>query len=297
MAQVYWPNIAKGYNNTTKQFQDFGFDLRNIILEETAFPFSSTASQVYVIQTSAYQFIGGDTYFGTFGPTSMTVTSFSREYEEKILGEMTGLNVDFLEVVAAAKTPDMADDMALWARAFSGDDVLIGSGTADRLEGFDGNDQLLAGAGNDILEGGFGLDTLLGGNGNDRLYGHADRDVLTGGRGADWLYGGGDADVFVFASIKDSTTKSSGRDTIYDFSSKQQDKIELKAIDANSKKGGNQAFKFIDKQDFHKKAGELQWEKVKSGVYVYGDTNGDGKADFSIFLKGLTKVSKGDFFL
>jgi hypothetical protein len=101
----------------------------------------------------------------------------------------------------------------------------------------------------------------------------------------------------VFNSIKDSTTKSSGRDTVYDFSSKQKDKIDLRIIDANTKTKGNQAFKFIDKQDFHKKAGELQWEKVKGGVYVYGDTNGDGKEDFSIFLKGLTKIAKGDFYL
>jgi hypothetical protein len=111
------------------------------------------------------------------------------------------------------------------------------------------------------------------------------------------LYGGTESDCFIYVSIKDSTVAKSGRDTIFDFSSKQKDKIDLRAIDAITKSGGNQAFKFIDKQGFHKKAGELRWEKAAGGVNVYGDVNGDGKSDFSIFMKGLTKLMKGDFYL
>jgi Ca2+-binding RTX toxin-like protein len=190
--------------------------------------------------------------------------------------------------------------------AGDGDDLLYGMEDNDRLSGDVGNDTLDggsgddyldAGHGNDRLDGGIGLDALLGGDDNDSLYGQGGRDLLTGGRGSDKLYGGVGNDAFIFSSIKDSTIKSSGRDTIYDFSSRQKDKIDLRIIDANTKAKGNQAFKFIDKQDSHKRAGELQWEKVKGGVYVYGDVTGDGKADFSIFLKGLPKISKGDFFL
>lgn len=266
-------------------------------------------------------------------PVSGVINSIERQSSGSMLGVITGIAISYEEAVAVSGAPGREDSAALFAREFAGDDQLTAAGGRDRLEGFAGNDLISAGAGddtldggtgsdilnaglgndvlygsegadslfgeagNDFLDGGLGLDTLLGGDGNDGLYGQGDRDLLTGGRGADKLYGGASNDAFIFSSIKDSTVKSSGRDTIYDFSSRQKDKVDLRLIDANTKKKGNQSFKFIDKQDFHKKAGELQWEKVKSGVYVYGDVTGDGKADFSIFLKGLTKIAKGDFFL
>jgi Ca2+-binding RTX toxin-like protein len=46
-----------------------------------------------------------------------------------------------------------------WAKTGSGDDVLIGSSVANRLEGGLGNDWLLGGLGNDTLVGGLGTDT------------------------------------------------------------------------------------------------------------------------------------------
>jgi Ca2+-binding RTX toxin-like protein len=236
-------------------------------------------------------------FVGSQWVESGTITSFSRTSGDKTYGSIEGLQLDYVQAAAAALTADKSDDMALWAQAFAGNDFLAGSNGADRLEGFSGDDTMLGGGANDTLDGALGFDSLDGGAGNDILYGVDGNDQINGGRGADKLYGGIGADVFMFASIKDTTVKTNGRDTIYDFASKQKDKIDLRIIDANTKAKGNQAFKFIDKQDFHKKAGELQWEKVKGGVYVYGDVNGDGKADFSIFLKGLSKISKGDFFL
>ncbi|MGO4704343.1 hypothetical protein AB4072_01020 [Microvirga sp. 2MCAF38] len=143
-------------------------------------------------------------------------------------------------------------------------------------------------AAGDILNGTTGVDLIKGEAGNDKIY---------GGRGADKLYGGADADAFVFKSIKDSTVAASGRDTIYDFSRKQGDKIDLRTIDANTILKGNQAFKFIGTKDFSEKAGELRYEKVKGGVYIYGDVNGDGQADFSIHLKSIASLVKGDFYL
>jgi hypothetical protein len=266
-------------------------------------------------------------------PTSGTINTIERQSSRVTVGQVTGLNISLAEAKAVAATPSREDNMALFAREFAGNDALTGGASNDRLEGFAGDDTLLGFVGNDTLDGGEGSDVLNGGlgsdfiygangkdilvgeagddwldggasqdalnggDGNDSLYGNSEQDTISGGRGADKLYGGSGADYFVFVSTKDSTAAKSGRDTIFEFSSRQKDKIELMAIDANTKKKGNQAFKFIDKQDFHKTAGELHWEKVKSGVYVYGDTNGDGKEDFSIFLKGLSKISKGYFFL
>lgn len=189
------------------------------------------------------------------------INEISRYYQQELIGSITGLSLDFDAVYAAGKTGDPEDDYALFRDALAGDDIFFGSRGNDYFDGFAGNDK------------------------------------LKGGIGADKLYGGIGADTFIFSSTKDSTSVRGDRDTIYDFSSRQKDKIDLKAIDANTKAKGNQTFKFIYSHEFHKKAGELRWEKTKGGTYVYGDVNGDGKADFSIVLKDVTKLSKGDFYL
>ena len=117
---------------------------------------------------------------------------------------------------------------------------------------------------------------------------------LAGGLGADQFVGAGGADSFLFFSFKDSGKKVSARDSILDFTA--EDLIDLSAIDA--KKGGkDNKFKFIGKQSFDDKKGELHYEKKKGDVVVSGDVNGDGKADFSILLDGLKKVVASDFVL
>lgn len=140
----------------------------------------------------------------------------------------------------------------------------------------------------DMLNGAGGNDTLKGGAGNDKLYGGVGKDKLTGGA---------DADTFIFKSVADSTVAASGRDTIYDFSRSQKDKIDLAAIDANTTVKADQAFKFIGTEKFHKKAGELRYEQKSGNIYVYGDVDGDGTADFAIHLSGSLTLAKGDFIL
>lgn len=178
----------------------------------------------------------------------------------------------------------------------------------DRLVGtYDGNPAYIKpSAKADVLRGSKLTDTIhaLGGNdridgraGNDWLYGGAGKDALTGGAGADRLKGGAGADTFVFKSIKDSTVAASGRDTIGDFSAKDGDRIDLKAIDASTKSAGDQAFAFIGTQAFHKKAGELRYETKAGDTYVFGDVNGDGKADFAIRFDAFLRFEKADFIL
>ena len=136
-----------------------------------------------------------------------------------------------------------------------------------------------------------------GDGGNDYLYGGSGNDKLTGGVGADDLWGGSGADTFIFKSIKETTVSGVGRDTIFDFSTRQKDKIDLSAIDANTTKGGNQAFSFIGTKAFGGKAGELRYEKAKSDTYIHGDVNGDKIADFTIHLDDRVSLSKGYFIL
>jgi serralysin len=115
--------------------------------------------------------------------------------------------------------------------------------------------------------------------------------------GADDLWGGSSADTFIFKSIKETTMLSSGRDTIFDFSTRQKDKIDLSGIDANTTKGGNQAFSFIGMKAFGGKAGELRYEKAKGDTYIHGDVNGDKNADFTIHLDDRVNLLKSYFIL
>ncbi|MCB5175506.1 M10 family metallopeptidase C-terminal domain-containing protein [Microvirga lenta] len=158
---------------------------------------------------------------------------------------------------------------------------LTGSAHADSLRGSKGSNVIRGGAGNDTLIGRAGNDTLDGGSGDDVLQGQTGRDVLVGRGGRD---------KFVFKSVSES--RGSSTDVIKDFT-RGSDKIDLRAIDANSTKGGNQAFSFIGKSAFTGKAGELRFYDGK----LSADINGDTIIDFQVKVSGLTKLSKGDFYL
>jgi Ca2+-binding RTX toxin-like protein len=148
-----------------------------------------------------------------------------------------------------------------------------------------------------IVSGGDGADRLIGGTEKNNLQGDAGTDRLQGGRGADKLTGGFDADTFVYTSIQDSPATSTGRDHIIDFSQVQADILDLHAIDANANKQDNQSFKFIEDAKFDKHAGELRYQFQSGDTIVSGDTNGDGRADFSIALDGEFTLLKQDFML
>ena len=108
------------------------------------------------------------------------------------------------------------------------------------------------------------------------------------------MRGGTDADTFFFAA-GDTGTTAKTEDTVVDFSTKDKDILNLHAIDANSNKAGNQDFSFIKDDAFSRTAGELRFEHVKADTFVYGDVNGDGKADFTIHLDGSIALKEGFF--
>jgi Ca2+-binding RTX toxin-like protein len=76
----------------------------------------------------------------------------------------------------------------------NGNDVLLGTFAADRLDGRGGNDGIKGYAGNDVLIGGAGDDTMRGAPGNDSMRGDAGADNMSGDAGADSLWGGLDND-------------------------------------------------------------------------------------------------------
>jgi len=178
----------------------------------------------------------------------------------------------------------------------AGNDMLDGGSGNDDIWGGSGNDRLSGG--NDMLTGGFGADHLDGGRGNDTLLSRSDagemvaaqdgttqifadetaaftavKDVLTGGRGADTFRFEGlvNAKDEIVAkhvnadgtidwhgvtgennNVHDHWVDGFGNDVITDFNRKEGDKIEISAHTA----------------------------EVKSIEHL--DSNGDGKADYSV---------------
>ncbi len=159
----------------------------------------------------------------------------------------------------------------------AGNDILTGTGAANTINGL---------AGNDVISG-------LGGN--DKLYGGAGNDRLIGGSGKDTLYGNAGGDTFAFAKGDTGTSKSKA-DYLADFSGRSRDKIDLSAIDANTKKGGDQKFSFIGTKAFSK-AGEVRYEKEKGYTYVYLNTDNDKAAEAVLKIKGAMTLQKGWFVL
>jgi serralysin len=217
------------------------------------------------------------------------------------------------ETVLGGKGADTINGDATDILGEQGNDIITCNGNAIHVSGGLGDDtiydtgsgatQVYGDAGNDILisqTDGTGVANLDGGLGNDFIYGGDGEDNLTGGAGKDFITGGDGADEFNYDSISDS--KGANRDVIFDFSETSGDKFDLDNIDA--KKGGSDnAFKFIGKQAFHHKAGELHYVThnlagtAHDTTSIQGDVNGDGKADFEIQLIGLHTLTADDFFL
>ena len=181
----------------------------------------------------------------------------------------------------------------------AGNNSIVGTSYADKLEGRGGDDTIYGKGGNDRLDGGVGNDTLHGGAGNDVLIGGAGNDVLVGGAGRDVMTGGLDADRFVFAAI--SETPGLTRDIIVDFDP-VLDRIDLSAIDANTSLGGNQMFNLLPTAGAaFTAAGQLHFVYTTiNGVQhtiIEGNVNKALGSDFQIDLIGHITPASDDFML
>lgn len=216
----------------------------------------------------------------------------------------------------------------------SGNDTLYGSVKADTLNGGTGQNKLVGDAGNDtyvfdtststifdksgidLIKSGISVNlglyrtienvTLFGSTacnaiGNalgNVLIGNDFANILAGGLGRDVLKGGMGRDIFDFNSVADSKATTTGRDYILDFN-KGEDKIDLRNIDANTKRAGDQAFTFSKLETFTKVAGQLhvRYDYRYASDIVEGDTDGNGVADFQIQIKNYKFMSASDFYL
>ena len=171
---------------------------------------------------------------------------------------------------------------------------LTGNELNNTIQGNDGINMLRGGAGADYLVGFAGDDMIEGGSEDDRLLGGAGDDRLDGGAGKDRLEGGAGADSFAFASAAHSA--SGAADQVWDFAS-GIDRLDLSAIDAIAGSAANDAFTFIGNSAFSNVAGQLRVQTVGGQAHIFGDTNGDGLADFQIIVANTTLVAAGDFIL
>jgi Ca2+-binding RTX toxin-like protein len=180
----------------------------------------------------------------------------------------------------------------------AGVDRLYGNQGDDALWGRIGNDQLFGGLGNDTLDGDAGADRLYGDHGgdelwgrdgNDQLFGGAGRDTIVGGGGNDVISGGADGDMFCFLAIG----QRAETDRITDFQ-RGLDLINLRWIDADSARPGDQAFHWTDRA-VRNDPGCLWLVENARGTRVNFDVNGDGRADGVIVLDGVRGLTETDF--
>ena len=187
----------------------------------------------------------------------------------------------------------------------SGHDILLGGLGNDRLSGGSGDDDLIGGDGDDVMAGSAGSDFLEGDSGADNLNGGADRDFVygdsgndrvRGGAGTDDLYGGSGADRFIWDDGEFGGMSRTTADYIGDFHHSEGDKIDLRLVDAVAG-GADDAFTWIGTAAFSGVAGQLRYLFAGGDTFIQGDTNGDGKADFLIFLEGSHSLVSGDLLL
>ncbi len=194
-----------------------------------------------------------------------------------------------------------ADDLS----GAQGNDTLTGGAGIDYLEGFEGNDRLKGGNAGDSLFGGVGNDFLMGGAGADYLNADQDSDRLAGGRGADTivlLELTAARDIIIFNRLSDSSTGTIAGtiDEIRYFDQgglATDDKIDLRAIDANPNKAGNQAFLFRGTGNFTAPSGEVRLVESGGNTLVRVDIDGDGRSEMNFLVQGVIGLTAGDFFL
>ncbi|WP_420140254.1 calcium-binding protein [Sphingomonas sp.] len=213
---------------------------------------------------------GADTMIGYGGND----TYYVDDVRDLVIEEAGGGN-DMVYASVSYTLPVNVENLYLQVGASDGvgndlDNVINGNSLANKLWGLGGND------------------TIDGGGGNDTIYGGGGRDALIGGTGSD---------TFVFAE-GELTTDRNNTAAIQDFSRAERDKIDLSGLDAILGNTGNDAFRFIGGGAFSQNAGELRVQANGSFYDVYGDTNGDGVADFLLQVTSKSgMLVAGDFVL
>lgn len=131
-------------------------------------------------------------------------------------------------------------------------------------------------------------DTLKLGKSNGWVSANAGDDTLIAGTGQQWFSGDDGADTFVFQTLTTLGTSDENQDEIDDFSQSDGDLIDLSGI------GG---LVFTGTTAFTNTAGELRYEQIGGNTIIYGDTDGDGTANFQLKVNVGVDLVDADFVL
>lgn len=208
-----------------------------------------------------------------------------------------------------------------------------GNGLANHISGNAGANRLDGGAGVDTLVGGQGDDTYivddindavieLTGGGIDRLLtdlssyhlaanveelvyigadafsgtGNELNNIIIGGNGNDTLDGGDGADTLIGGNGADCFIVSDG-DVVTDFVAADGDQIDLSATDVDPQLPGRQPFIWLDQAEFTNVAGQLRRQVAGDDLLLLADRDGDGSADLTITLNGISTISVAELVL
>lgn len=196
----------------------------------------------------------------------------------------------------------------------AGNDNILATSGSDIVYGGGGNDELWGQMGRGLFFGGAGRDGLFGGIGNDTVFGGGGRDLIQGGGRADWLVGGADDDTVIGDNGSETIIGGAGLDDmtgydgsdqfrfrsaeeigndwgagasflerITDFTS-GEDVIDLRPMQVD--------FAWVNTAAFSGHGPELRFDSSRS--LLQGDVDGDGAADFTLDLPGVSSLAGSD---
>jgi serralysin len=177
-------------------------------------------------------------------------------------------------VSASDATASVTDTFVLVVGDATGGADIIGTVGPDSLTGTSAAESIFALAGNDIVKAGGG------------------DDVIEGGRGYDQLWGESGGDVFAYNAVGESSFFTDRFDQIMDFNRTEGD-----MIDANTKRAGNQVFRFDTQGDGWASRGQLSYWIDGGQTHIYGNTDRDKQAEFYLAVIGEIVFQAADFAL
>jgi Ca2+-binding RTX toxin-like protein/alpha-tubulin suppressor-like RCC1 family protein len=276
---------------------------------------------------------GNDTLDGGTGIDTMAGGDGSDFYYVRDTGDVVS---ETNATTSTGGTDTVYSTLAAYTLTANVENGRILSTTAANLSGNSGNNVLYASAGNNLLDGGTGTDTvsyayglagttgvtvnlavstaqatdgsgsdtllsienLIGSAYADRLTGNTGNNALTGGLGKDVLTGSGGSDTFDFNALSEMGLTSTTWDVITDFAH-GTDKIDLATLDADAALAGDQAFTAPvlggTFSGVFASPGDLYFDTTAH--VLYGNTDADTAAEFTIQLVGVTILTAADLFL